>query len=311
MSLLLEKIADAAVQEDTEMQNPIKRGVDGTDGGKANVKALSEAGGSLDLGAGSDVFHFGGKKGVSGTVDMGEEAGTSGDRFDKDRDIVRLKKDLSEYTITEVTDGSGEFNITENSTGTSITFTGVEIIRTKSETFNLKKVSIEEVIAQSESGTDWSGNNRATLNDLEVGEEIKMGAGRDTFHFNDLNKTGSGTVDFGHSDGDVDRVVLQGSIGDYTIKSAGVNTWQVTKDGSTVDFVGLGAEDLFVFRNVEKSAGQVTANYENDIFKTTEMAEAVGIVQYVLPAIPYQYQTPNQKIISDAELDMQFDWTIA
>ena len=311
MSLLLEKLADAAVQEQSEMQNPIKRGVDGTDGGKANVKALSEAGGSLDLGAGSDVFHFGGKKGVSGTVDMGEEAGTSGDRFDKDRDIVRLKKDLSEYTITEVTDGSGEFNITDNSTGTSITFTGVEIIRTKSETFNLKKVSIEEVIAQSESGTDWSGNNRATLNDLEVGEEIKMGAGRDTFHFNDLNKTGSGTVDFGHSDGDVDRVVLQGSIGDYTIKSAGVNTWQVTKDGSTVDFVGLGAEDLFVFRNVEKSAGQVTANYENDIFKTTEMAEAVGIVQYVLPAIPYQYQTPNQKIISDAELDMQFDWTIA
>ena len=311
MSLLLEKLADAAVQEQSEMQNPIKRGVDGTDGGKANVKALSEAGGSLDLGAGSDVFHFGGKKGVSGTVDMGEEAGTSGDRFDKDRDIVRLKKDLSEYTITEVTDGSGEFNITDNSTGTSITFTGVEIIRTKSETFNLKKVSIEEVIAQSESGTDWSGNNRATLNDLEVGEEIKMGAGRDTFHFNDLNKTGSGTVDFGHSDGDVDRVVLQGSIGDYTIKSAGVNTWQVTKDGSTVDFVGLGAEDLFVFRNVEKSAGQVTANYENDIFKTTEMAEAVGIVQYVLPAIPDQYQTPNQKIISDAELDMQFDWTIA
>ena len=311
MSLLLEKLADAAVQEQSEMQNPIKRGVDGTDGGKANVKALSEAGGSLDLGAGSDVFHFGGKKGVSGTVDMGEEAGTSGDRFDKDRDIVRLKKDLSEYTITEVTDGSGDFNITDNSTGTSITFTGVEIIRTKSETFNLKKVSIEEVIAQSESGTDWSGNNRATLNDLEVGEEIKMGAGRDTFHFNDLNKTGSGTVDFGHSDGDVDRVVLQGSIGDYTIKSAGVNTWQVTKDGSTVDFVGLGAEDLFVFRNVEKSAGQVTANYENDIFKTTEMAEAVGIVQYVLPAIPYQYQTPNQKIISDAELDMQFDWTIA
>ena len=311
MSLLLEKLADAAVQEQSEMQNPIKRGVDGTDGGKANVKALSEAGGSLDLGAGSDVFHFGGKKGVSGTVDMGEEAGTSGDRFDKDRDIVRLKKDLSEYTITEVTDGSGEFNITDNSTGTSITFTGVEIIRTKSETFNLKKVSIAEVIAQSESGTDWSGNNRATLNDLEVGEEIKMGAGRDTFHFNDLNKTGSGTVDFGHSDGDVDRVVLQGSIGDYTIKSAGVNTWQVTKDGSTVDFVGLGAEDLFVFRNVEKSAGQVTANYENDIFKTTEMAEAVGIVQFVLPAIPYQYQTPNQKIISDAELDMQFDWTIA
>ena len=311
MSLLLEKLADAAVQEQSEMQNPIKRGVDGTDGGKANVKALSEAGGSLDLGAGSDVFHFGGKKGVSGTVDMGEEAGKSGDRFDKDRDIVRLKKDLSEYTITEVTDGSGEFNITDNSTGTSITFAGVEIIRTKSETFNLKKVSIEEVIAQSESGTDWSGNNRATLNDLEVGEEIKMGAGRDTFHFNDLNKTGSGTVDFGHSDGDVDRVVLQGSIGDYTIKSAGVNTWQVTKDGSTVDFVGLGAEDLFVFRNVEKSAGQVTANYENDIFKTTEMAEAVGIVQYVLPAIPYQYQTPNQKIISDAELDMQFDWTIA
>ena len=311
MSLLLEKIADAAVQEDTEMQNPIKRGVDGTDGVKANVKALSEAGGSLDLGAGSDVFHFGGKKGVSGTVDMGEEAGTSGDRFDKDRDIVRLKKDLSEYTITEVTDGSGEFNITDNSTGTSITFAGVEIIRTKSETFNLKKVSIAEVIAQSESGTDWSGNNRATLNDLEVGEEIKMGAGRDTFHFNDLNKTGSGTVDFGHSDGDVDRVVLQGSIGDYTIKSAGVNTWQVTKDGSTVDFVGLGAEDLFVFRNVEKSAGQVTANYENDIFKTTEMAEAVGIVQFVLPAIPDQYHTPNQKIISDAELDMQFDWTIA
>ena len=311
MSLLLEKLADAAVQEQSEMQNPIKRGVDGTDGGKANVKALSEAGGSLDLGAGSDVFHFGGKKGVSGTVDMGEEAGTSGDRFDKDRDIVRLKKDLSEYTITEVTDGSGEFNITDNSTGTSITFTGVEIIRTKSETFNLKKISIEEVIAQSESGTDWSGNNRATLNDLEVGEEIKMGAGRDTFHFNDLNKTGSGTVDFGHSDGDVDRVVLQGSIGDDTIKSAGVNTWQVTKDGSTVDFVGLGAEDLFVFRNVEKSAGQVTANYENDIFKTTEMAEAVGIVQYVLPAIPYQYQTPNQKIISDAELDMQFDWNIA
>ena len=311
MSLLLEKLADAAVQEQSEMQNPIKRGVDGTDGGKANVKALSEAGGSLDLGAGSDVFHFGGKKGVSGTVDMGEEAGTSGDRFDKDRDIVRLKKDLSEYTITEVTDGSGDFNITDNSTGTSITFTGVEIIRTKSETFNLKKVSIAEVIAQSESGTDWSGNNRATLNDLEVGEEIKMGAGRDTFHFNDLNKTGSGTVDFGHSDGDVDRVVLQGSIGDYTIKSAGVNTWQVTKDGSTVDFVGLGAEDLFVFRNVEKSEGQVTANYENDIFKTTEMAEAVGIVQFVLPSIPDQYQTPNQKIISDAELDMQFDWTIA
>ena len=311
MSLLLEKLADAAVQEQSEMQNPIKRGVDGTDGGKANVKALSEAGGSLDLGAGSDVFLFGGKKGVSGTVDMGEEAGISGDRFDKDRDIVRLKKDLSEYTITEVTDGSGDFNITDNSTGTSITFTGVEIIRTKSETFNLKKISIEEVIAQSESGTDWSGNNRATLNDLEVGEEIKMGAGRDTFHFNDLNKTGSGTVDFGYSDGVVDRVVLQGSIGDYTIKSAGVNTWQVTKDGSTVDFVGLGAEDLFVFRNVEKSAGQVTANYENDIFKTTEMAEAVGIVQYVLPAIPDQYQTPNQKIISDAELDMQFDWNIA
>jgi len=311
MSLLLEKLADAAVQEQSEMQNPIKRGVDGTDGGKANVKALSEAGGSLDLGAGSDVFHFGGKKGVSGTVDMGEETGTSGDRFDKDRDIVRLKKDLSEYTITEVTDGSGEFNITDNSTGTSITFAGVEIIRTKSETFNLKKVSIAEVIAQSENGTDWSGNNRATLNDLEVGEELKMGAGRDTFHFNDLNKTGSGTVDFGYSDGVVDRVVLQGSIGDYTIKSAGVNTWQVTKDGSTVDFVGLGAEDLFVFRNVEKSAGQVTANYENDIFKTTEMAEAVGIVQYVLPAIPDQYQTPNQKIISDAELDMQFDWTIA
>ena len=93
---LMAKLADAAVQEADEMQTPIKRGVDGTYGDQANVNALSKAGGSIDLGAGSDVFHFGGKKNVTGAVDMGDEAGTSGDRFDKDRDVLKLKKDLSD-----------------------------------------------------------------------------------------------------------------------------------------------------------------------------------------------------------------------
>ena len=185
---LMAKLADAAVQEASEMQTPIKRGVEGTDGGRANVKALSEAGGSIDLGAGSDVFHFGGKKNVTGTVDMDDEVGTSGDRFDKDRDILKLKKDLSEYDIVD--NGNGSFTVTDEAdNGSSITFTGVEIIRTKSEVFNLNKMLIQDVIAQSGS-VDWDGKNRATLEEVDVNETLDIGAGRDVFHFNNLKKRG-------------------------------------------------------------------------------------------------------------------------
>ena len=107
-----------------------------------------------------------------------------------------------------------------------------------------------------------------------------MGAGRDVFHFNNLNKTGSGTVDLGDEDGAVDRVVMQGSIDDYTITDNGTGKYNVSdNNGSSVDFVGMGAEDLFVFANVEKSAGKMTANYENDVFTLSEMNAASAEVK--------------------------------
>ena len=272
---LMAKLADAAVQEADEMQTPIRRGVDGTDGDKANVNKLSKAGGSIDLGAGSDVFNFGGKKNVSGWVSMGEEAGTSGYRFDKDRDILKLEKDLSDYTIYELK--PGHFNVTDNATGTSITFTGVEIIKTKSEIFNLNEVSIEDVIAQSGS-VDWDGNNRATLNDVNatgwIDATLDLGAGSDMFRFNHHDEVGRGTVDLGAGDGAVDRVVLQGTINDYKITNYGTGIINVKAGNSSIDFVGMGEEDLFVFANVEKFAGKITANYENDVFTLSEMNDA-------------------------------------
>ena len=307
---LLKKLADAAVQKKHEIQEPrIKRNDDDTAGDKANIKALNKNDGGLDLGAGSDVFHFGSKEDVTGTVDMGDAAGENdGDRFGADRDILKLSKDLSAYEITE-TDGG--FIVEDRDTGSKITFSGVDIIKTNSETFNLNKVTIEDVIAQSEIGVDWSGNNHAGLDDLG-GDDVtlKMGAGRDKFLFNDLNRAASGTVDLGHADGKKDSVILQGSMDDYTIKSAGVNTFQVTSaNGSTVDIIGMEAEDQFVFRNVEKSAGE-RVNYENDLFTAAEMAEAAALMTYQMPYTPPHLINNLHKTVSE-NLDIEMDWTIA
>jgi len=266
---LMEKLADAA--NPTTVQTPKRKPLlDENDNGgkdKGNVKALfNDDNGTLDFGEGNDRFVFNVMKnakfdGTTGNVDMG----TGG------RDVIKLVKNLDAYEITDNTDDT--FTIKDIATEVEITFSNVDIIKTKSETFNLKKMSIAEVIDQS-GNVDWDGKNRATLDDVDATETLDMGAGRDVFHFNNLNKTGSGRVDLGAEDGAVDRVKLKGSIDDYTITNNGTNIFNVTHDnGSSVDFVGMGAEDLFVFANVEKSAG-TTTNYENDVFTRNEMAAA-------------------------------------
>ena len=70
---------------------------------------------------------------------MGESGSRTG--LGASKDILKQKKDLSEYTITQIFNDSGEqiprpFKVNDGTTKSEIHFTGVEIIRTASETFN-------------------------------------------------------------------------------------------------------------------------------------------------------------------------------
>lgn len=318
---LMAKLADAA--NPTTVQTPNKKPLlnESDNGGndKGNVKALfkdnKNGDGTLEFGEGNDRFVFNVMEnakfdGTTGNVDMGTG----------DRDVIKLVKNLDAYEIKD--NGDDTFTIKDIDTEVEITFSNVDIIKTKSETFNLNKMSIAEVIAQSGS-IDWDGKNRATLDDVDANETLDMGAGRDVFHFNNLNTTGSGTVDLGAGDGAVDRVKLQGSIDDYTITNNGSSIFNVTdSNGSSVDFVGMGAEDLFVFANIEKSAGTMTANYENDIFTRNEMAEAhvaVSSAADTVQTFADLYMTEFARVHVDgftdkelvAKLDISADYDLA
>ena len=206
---------------------------------------------------------------ITGSVNMGESGSRTG--LGANKDILKQKKDLSEYTITQIFNDSGEqiprpFKVNDGTTKSEIHFTGVEIIRTASETFNLTKLENGIVDVIDQDGINWDGNSRAKLVDVEPDEALDLGAGLDVFHFIDQQNV-EGSVDLGNNSVE-DRVVLGESIKDYSFTFGDERTVKICSSnyGSTITFSNVGAEDVFVFKNIYYKNG-VKISKKNDTFK--------------------------------------------
>ena len=213
---------------------------------------------------------------ITGSVNMGESGSRTG--LGASKDILKQKMDLSEYTITQIFNDSGEqiprpFKVNDGTTKSEIHFTGVEIIRTATQTINFTKLEngIMDVIDQD--GINWDGNSRAKLVDVEPDEALDLGAGLDVFHFIDQQNV-EGSVDLGNNSVE-DRVVLRESFKDYSFTFGDESTVKIyiSNYGSTITFCNVGAEDVFVFKNIYYKNG-VKISKKNDTFKLLELLEA-------------------------------------
>lgn len=126
---------------------------------------------------------------------------------------------------------------------------------------------IVDVIDQD--GINWDGNSRAKLVDVEPDEALDLGAGLDVFHFIDQQNV-EGSVDLGNNSVE-DRVVLRESIKDYSFTFGDERTVKICSSnyGSTITFSNVGAEEVFVFKNIYYKNG-VKISKKNDTFKLLE-----------------------------------------
>ncbi len=313
-----EKLIEAA--QVTEKQVEASRGIfDGSNANlanKTNVKSAfnnKDANDVVNLGAGSDTFHFGGwARGSEFTVDMGNER--LGDDaygadvhvrngFKGDNDTVTLKKSIDDYTF-ELNDD--KLVVTDNLSDQTINFLNVEKFRVDGMTvrgedaadlFN-KLMDLQDAVDESDPGNDGIDMtlkpNKLNLQlahqivetgtpgdylDLDNGVVV-TGDLNDRFHFggHDVNSDVDLTVDMGSG---VDTVSLSKSINNYKIevgKSDGGDS--VTYDSiaftdiETGQKVTFSGADRFVFHNNVENV-----NYTDDVFDFADLVEATDVVE--------------------------------
>ena len=313
---LFEKLAAAATMEGKAVQNKIpgrEKLDDGNADGanKAWVKvAAKDDDRSLDLGAGSDVFVFGGHSTTDQlTVDMGSETADTGyARLNKDRDIVILRNDITNYDISD--NGDNTLTIKDRDSGTVITFEDVEIIKTGTERFDLRTADgLSDLITATTNGINWAHNNNVNSRYMQSymedpGGELDLGAGADVFHMGDHVVDG-GVVNLGANDGDTDRVIRRNTINDYDIDISGLSgmvTFTHKDSDSSITFKGMGGEDVFTFANaVEADAN----NYTNDTFTWSELMMSPQVVEIADNLSTY---TDLEDIHNVANLDIEMAW---
>ncbi len=292
-------------------------GTNADDANKANLNVLNKqigTGDSIDLGAGSDLFHFN-KRGIKeGTynVDMGDDVVRPG-RLGRDNDMLKLAKDLSAYTISQdIVNGKNVLRVEDKDTGVIINFTDVEAVLTQNGRYGLVNQNgvwdqgkVESLIADAGGDEiDWTHKNVVDSAYLADHVSVNLGAGQDIFRMND-DVTGEKTVDLGDADGARDKIELRASINDYNIvvdlaNSKATFTRDVNGDSQSITFESIGAEDVFVFKN--KVDG---TNYVDDTFAWTDLVvlPSVVTISATLAAIPELAPIYGLEPLDDADKD--------
>ena len=313
---LFDKLAAAATMEGKAVQHKIP-GREKLDDGNADgankawvALAAKDDDSSLDLGAGSDVFVFGGYSTTDElTVDMGSETADTGYALmNKDKDTVILKNDITNYDIAD--NGNNTLTIKDRDSGTVITFEDVEFIKAGAKTFDLRTADgLLDLITATTNGINWAHNNNVNSRYMQShmedrGGELDLGAGADVFYMGDHVVDG-GVINLGANDGDTDRVILKNTINDYDIDISGLTgmvTFTQKYSGSSIAFEGIGSEDVFTFANAVEADAK---NYTDDTFTWSELMTSPMIVEnaYILSAF-----TDLEDIHNVANLDIETTW---
>ena len=318
---LFDKLAAAATMEGKAFQhkNPGREKLDEGNADGANIAwvalAAKDDDSSLDLGAGSDVFVFGGYSTTDElTVDMGSETADTGYALmNKDKDTVILKNDITNYDITnyDIADnGNNTLTIKDRDSGTVITFEDVEFIKAGGKRFDLRTVDgVVDLVTATTNGINWAHNNNVNSRYMQShmedrGGELDLGAGADVFYMGDRVVDG-GVINLGANDGDTDRVILKNTINDYDIDISGLTgmvTFTQKYSGSSVAFEGIGSEDVFTFANAVEADAK---NYTNDTFTWSELMTSPKIVEIadILSAF-----TDLEDFHNVANLDIEMAW---
>ena len=313
---LFEKLAAAATMEGKAVQHkiPVREKLDDGNADGANkawvALAAKDDDRSLDLGAGSDVFVFGGHSTTDElTVDMGSETADTGyARMNKDKDTVILRNDITNYDITD--NGNNILTIKDRDSGTVITFEDVEMIKTGAERFDLRTADgLPDLITATTNGINWAHNNNVNSRYMQSymedrGGELDLGAGADVFRMGDHVVDG-GVINLGANDGDTDRVILRNTINDYDIDISGLTgmvTFTQKDNDSSITFKGMGSEDVFIFANAVEADAK---NYTNDTFTWSELMKSPKVVEIADNLSTY---TDCEDIHNVANLDIEMAW---